>query len=180
MKKYMSYIIVVLLAFTSIFAFWKQVHINQLEQTIDTAHFRIAEQLSYGSLFHLYDQVIENPTEENRQALYSALDNKESQFFSYIRLALTQEQFDKLFSRSKYNKKPLIHYQLSGSQLYNVKEMEQNHIEHIKRMKKAWTDFEERVERSSLGYEDPVYLAKEYMKLSKLLQKIYTSMADVQ
>lgn len=165
------------LVFTSIYAFIVNGQRAGLEEKITASKMRLTYAMSYHPLFYLFDQVIDNPSNENRKALGSALSDKESQLRTYLVLSLSEEQINEKFS-TEYDKIGLLDYQLYNAKLLNLDNAEQVDIEIIQDMKTAWDVLKQDTGGSPelMGVKGPFMIADAYIKLANKMESAYSKL----
>ncbi|GGM41346.1 hypothetical protein GCM10011351_29400 [Paraliobacillus quinghaiensis] len=166
------------LVFTGIYAAIVNGQRADLERKITISKMRLTNAMSYNSLFYLFDKVIENQSKENREALNSALRNKESQMRTYLALSLSEEQLNEKFS-TENGKTGLLDYRLSNAKLLN---MDNNNkpvdIEVLQEMKTAWQVFKQDTGGSPefMDAKGPFIIADAYKKLVNKMENTYSKL----
>ncbi|MDC3413166.1 hypothetical protein [Terrihalobacillus insolitus] len=173
-------ILIVLLASALVFTGIYSVIVNgqraDLERKITVSKMRLTNAMSYNSLFYLFDQVIENQTKENREALNSALRNKESQMRTYLVLSLSEKQLNEKFSTKK-GKTGLLDYRLSNPKLLNMDNKPVD-IKVLQEMKTAWIVFKQDTGGSPefMDEKGPFMIADAYIKLANKMENAYSKL----
>lgn len=165
------------LVFTSIYAVVVNGQKEDLERKINVSKMRLTDSLSYNSLIFLFDKVIEQPSKENREALGSALRDKESQLRTYLVLSLSEEEINEIFSTEK-GKIGLLSYQLYNAKLLNLDNGKQVDVEIIREMKTAWEEFKQDTGGSPefMGVKGPFMIAGAFIKLANKMEIAYSKL----
>lgn len=171
-QKVFIYLILFAFILVSLFSITLKIENNTLKQKVEVSKIRLTETFSYNSLFHLFDRVIQKPTQANRIALHSSLMNKESQIRTLLILSLTDEQLEREFNGKNQT---ILDYKLTDHKLLD--ETDNNDIDSFKQMKIAWENF--RQDTGGDGFiqaSDTGILIGSYKKLSETMMECFSKL----
>lgn len=135
--------------------------IERIETKALDAKYVYTQHMNYGSLFYLFDEVIQQPTKANLTALHSALSNKEGQI--KIFLELSREEIPQNLSTSRFLEPASPDYLLSITLKDGLSEFD---YENLIALKSAWETFANTTgEGLSFKINDVVAIAQGYVTL---------------